>query len=467
MDFLRNHQLNIILMIQGICTIIALFILFTKNLTKSRKISIFCLEVSASLLLICDRFAYIYRGDVSQLGWWMVRISNFGVFCFSITIIYSFNLYLKDLLKAEIKLPKTPLSLILSDIFLVLSMFLLIISLFTKMYYTFDDTNHYHRANGIILCYLFPVIVLILQLYCILKHRKQLSKKILIPIILFTILPITATIFQIFMYGLSLTNIAISGMTVFIYIFEIQETNDKIERAHRIEVELLEKYKQELEITVEERTQELKIANEKAELILLNILPQDLKQASSDNPNKIISKKYPKATVLFADIVDFSKMRSTMSPEEIDIMLNKITSIFDERAKKEGIEKIKTIGGAYMAVSGLTENPVNNGAIKILKFAYGLIQDINNQNSLLPYNLQIRIGISTGELVAGVIGTTKFIYDIQGNTVNVANMMEISGKPMRIHVSQETYNQLKNFVKSNELERIEIKGKGLMTSYYL
>ena len=273
MNFLRNHQLNIMLMIQGICTIIALFILFTKNLTKSRKISIFCLEVSASLLLICDRFAYIYRGDVSQLGWWMVRISNFGVFCFSITIIYSFNLYLKDLLKAEIKLPKTPLSLILSDIFLVLSIFLLIISLFTKMYYTFDDTNHYHRANGIILCYLFPVIVLILQLYCILKHRKQLSKKILIPIILFTILPITATIFQIFMYRLSLTNIAISGMTVFIYIFEIQETNDKIERAHRVEVELLEKYKQELEITVEERTQELKIANEKAELILLNILP--------------------------------------------------------------------------------------------------------------------------------------------------------------------------------------------------
>ena len=256
-------------------------------------------------------------------------------------------------------------------------------------------------------------------------------------------------------------------MTIFIYIFEIQETNDKIERAHRVEVELLEKYKQELEMTVEKRNQELRIANEKAELILLNVLPKDLSQEFSNNPNRIISQKYPNATVLFTDIVDFEKLRGTMTSEEIEIMLNKISSIFDERAKEEGIEKIKTIGGTYMAASGLTDNSVNNGAIKILKFAYGIIQDINSQNALFPYNLQIRIGISTGELVAGVIGTTKFIFDISGDTVNIASQMELSGKPMKIHVSQETYNHIKNFVKSNEKEKIEIKGKGPVTSYYL
>jgi DNA-binding transcriptional LysR family regulator len=165
--------------------------------------------------------------------------------------------------------------------------------------------------------------------------------------------------------------------------------------------------------------------------------------------------------------VSMFERRKIIKVNDRGTMLNMMISRFDDRAKNEGIEKIKTIGDAYMAACGLTEEAENGGAAKMVRFAQGLIEDVNAFNKEYKVNVQIRLGINTGNLVAGVIGKTKFIYDIWGDTVNVASRMESTGEPMKIHVSEETYEQTKEkFVYGNSID-IEVKGKGLMKTYFL
>lgn len=229
----------------------------------------------------------------------------------------------------------------------------------------------------------------------------------------------------------------------------------------------MRRYQKQLEKKVEERTQELKLANEKAENLLLNILPKDIAAELTEHPDRTIARKHTKATVLFTDIVGFTKMSSVMSPEKIITMLNKLFSKFDERAKNEGIEKIKTIGDAYMAAIGLNESEGYGGVEKMIYFAEGLLEDVNHFNEITGLDIQIRIGINTGDLVAGVIGKSKFIYDIWGDTVNVASRMESTGEPMKIHVSESTYELTKEEFDYSESVSVSVKGKGEMNTYFL
>ena len=160
-------------------------------------------------------------------------------------------------------------------------------------------------------------------------------------------------------------------------------------------------------------------------------------------------------------------MSDSLSAEDVVKFLNTLTTMFDLRAKKDGIEKIKTIGDAYMAAAGLTENAENDGALRMVRYAQGLLDDVNEFNRTSKIHVEIRIGINTGNLVAGVIGKTKFIYDIWGDTVNVASRMESSGAPMKIHVTEETYLATKDAYSFGEPVEIEVKGKGKMKTYFL
>jgi class 3 adenylate cyclase len=141
--------------------------------------------------------------------------------------------------------------------------------------------------------------------------------------------------------------------------------------------------------------------------------------------------------------------------------------MFDERAQREGIEKIKTIGDAYMAATGLTQESENDGAARMISFARGLLEDVRSFNETSNIKLQIRLGINSGSLVAGVIGKTKFIYDIWGDTVNVASRMESTGLPMRIHVTETTMAQTASLFQYSENTEIDVKGKGMMKTYFL
>lgn len=147
-------------------------------------------------------------------------------------------------------------------------------------------------------------------------------------------------------------------------------------------------------------------------------------------------------------------------------MLNEVFSQFDDLAEKHGLEKIKTIGDAYMVASGIPE-PNENHAISIADMALDMIKLLNQKSGIFEESLEIRIGINSGPVVAGVIGKRKFSYDLWGDTVNTASRMESHGIPGKPQVTEYTYKLLKNKYSFVKRGKIEVKGKGLMKTYFL
>ena len=224
---------------------------------------------------------------------------------------------------------------------------------------------------------------------------------------------------------------------------------------------------EKLRTTFNQLTEEQK----KSEHLLLNILPETVANRLKEQPTTI-AEAFAEATVLFADIVGFTQLSTQVSPQELVALLNRIFSAFDELAEKHGLEKIKTIGDAYMVVGGLP-SPRKDHAEAIIQMALDMQQAINQFNIETNYNCNIRIGINSGPVVAGVIGIKKFIYDLWGDTVNIASRMESHGIPGNIQISQSTYEQVKDifqdkFKDEYELKSrglIEVKGKGEMQTY--
>jgi PAS domain S-box-containing protein len=210
---------------------------------------------------------------------------------------------------------------------------------------------------------------------------------------------------------------------------------------------------------------ELGAEREKSERLLLNVLPvpvaERLKQGETT-----IAESFTEVTVLFADLVDFTPMSARQSPTEVVKLLNLIFSRFDELAAAYNLEKIKTIGDAYMVVGGLPE-PRKDHAEAVADFALEIQQEISRFRSADGKTCSIRVGINTGPVVAGVIGVRKFIYDLWGDTVNVASRMESQGVPGAIQVTPATYERLKEGYRFERRPPIQVKGVGEMTPYFL
>jgi adenylate cyclase len=211
----------------------------------------------------------------------------------------------------------------------------------------------------------------------------------------------------------------------------------------------------------------LQQAHEESETLLLNILPAPIAHRLKSG-ERAIADKFDAVTVLFADIVGFTKISARTTPEELVQSLNAIFGRFDALAQKYGLEKIKTIGDAYMVAGGLPERS-HDHAERVARFAIemqALMQDeaLRTQTGEI---VQLRIGIHTGEAVAGVIGTSKFSYDLWGDTVNTASRMESHSEPGRIHVSEDVYHSLQDTFTFEERGEIEVKGKGLMRTWFL
>lgn len=209
----------------------------------------------------------------------------------------------------------------------------------------------------------------------------------------------------------------------------------------------------------------LRDEQEKSESLLLNILPPTIATKLKEGEQNI-ADGFAEATILFADMVGFTQLSEKIYPSELVGLLNNIFSRFDRLTDKHDLEKIKTIGDAYMVVGGLPI-PRDNSAEAIADMALDMLAEISLFNAEQNLNLSIRIGINTGPVVAGVIGTKKFIYDLWGDAVNTASRMESHGLPDAIQVSEATYNLLKEKYLFEERGKISIKGKGEMNTYLL
>ncbi|WP_446350893.1 adenylate/guanylate cyclase domain-containing protein [Coleofasciculus sp. F4-SAH-05] len=209
----------------------------------------------------------------------------------------------------------------------------------------------------------------------------------------------------------------------------------------------------------------LKREKQKVENLLLNILPQPIAKQLQHEPG-LIAQKHEDVTILFADLVKFTQLAGQISPQELVSLLNMIVSAFDRLAQKHGLEKIKTIGDAYMVVGGLP-TPQSNHVDAIAQMALDMQQSLEHINTSTGKNFRLRIGINTGVVIAGVIGTTKFSYDIWGDAVNIASRMESRGQPDKIQVTETTYQRLRDKYELVERGFIRVKGKGKMKTYWL
>jgi adenylate cyclase len=210
-----------------------------------------------------------------------------------------------------------------------------------------------------------------------------------------------------------------------------------------------------------DRTAELVSAErERSERLLLNVLPQPIAERLKAGES-LIADGSPEVGVLFADIAGFTPLSATMAPEDIVRLLNEVFTIFDGLAADHGLEKIKTIGDAYMVASGLLGGGPDH-VQRLAEMALGMQRAVGSMGAI-----QVRIGIDVGPVVAGVIGTNKFIYDLWGDTVNTASRMESHGVPGAIHVTERAQMHLASTFEFEDRGIVEVKGKGPMRTYLL
>ena len=224
--------------------------------------------------------------------------------------------------------------------------------------------------------------------------------------------------------------------------------------------------KQKLRAQVDAQHAELKLEKDRSEKLLLNILPPAIAERLKRNEMNI-AQGHADVTVMFADIVGFTRMTEELSPVETVKILNDVFSMFDEIADKHRVEKIKTIGDAYMACAGLDAGANIHYADAVGSMALEMQDKVREYRERTGERIEIRVGIGTGPVVAGVIGKRKFIYDMWGDTVNVAFRMAADAYSGAIQVDLMTYRRLHNRFRFDEAHEVEIKGKGRMQVFHL
>ncbi len=230
----------------------------------------------------------------------------------------------------------------------------------------------------------------------------------------------------------------------------------------------IKKHNITLEEKVKERTSELENSNSelseknaKIDNLLLNILPSKVADDLQEH-GYTVPEEFDNVTVMFSDIVNFTDISSNMQPADLINELNEMFTVFDEIMEKNGCERIKTIGDAYLAVCGMPESNIKH-AENMVKSAKEIISYLESRNG----SWKVRIGINTGKVVGGVVGTKKYIYDVFGDTINTASRMETTSEKMRINISQSTYDLVKNSYSCIGRGSFNVKGKGLTKMYYV
>lgn len=218
-------------------------------------------------------------------------------------------------------------------------------------------------------------------------------------------------------------------------------------------------------LELQQEKQLLQAEQEKSERLLLNILPAAIAERLKRGEHTI-AERHAEVTVLFADLVDFSTLANHTDAQELVALLNDLFSRFDRLADRHGLEKIKTIGDCYLVVGGLPE-PSARHAVDVARMSLDMLTALADLNRQRGLQLRMRIGMHSGPVVAGVIGSRKFTYDLWGVAVNLAQRVQASGIPDRVNVSANTHELLKKDFRLTERGTVECKGQGLVRTYLL
>jgi class 3 adenylate cyclase len=223
------------------------------------------------------------------------------------------------------------------------------------------------------------------------------------------------------------------------------------------------------DITAARQVEELSAANEK---LLLSILPPSIAERLRGGET-VIADRFDDMAVLFADIVGFTELSARLTPNEVIELLNEVFRMCDELAERHGLEKIKTVGDAYMVVGGVGLGDSGDGrgsgrhAVDVADMGLAMLEGLARFGEASGQPIEVRVGMNVGPAVAGVIGLKKFIYDVWGDTVNTASRMESTGLPSRIQVTNETYERLRDVFEFERRGAIEVKGKGEVETWFL
>lgn len=309
-----------------------------------------------------------------------------------------------------------------------------------------------HRANH------YDLIVLDLQMpsmdgFAVMESLKEIEKGSYLPVLVITAQP-----------NHKLRALEAGAKD---FVSKPLDLAELLMRVHNmLEVRLLH---QETKKLYDQIVEEQKVS----ERLLLNVLPRSIAERLKGRPEitadaftEVIADSFPEATVLFADIVEFTKLSAGLSPQGLVAMLNEVFTDFDHIADHRGLEKIKTIGDAYMAVAGLPVATPDH-AVRAAHTALDMLEAIDGFNARSGHTLAVRIGINSGSGVAGVIGKRKFIYDLWGDAVNVASRMESHGVAGRVQVTEATRRRLNGTFRLEERGTIDLKGTGPMTTWFL
>lgn len=247
----------------------------------------------------------------------------------------------------------------------------------------------------------------------------------------------------------------------------VRELNQLVTAFNQMATTLQEREKEkETALTdLGEKATALEKEKDRTEKLLVNVLPVAIADRLQKG-EKVEAETFPEVTVLFADVVGFTKLAAELGPKSVANLLNELFEIFDDLAEKYKLEKIKTIGDCYMAVAGVPDRSPTH-AQQMADFSLEALAALQSQNKQMSRHLEIRIGMHSGTVAAGIIGRKKFAYDLWGDVVNVTSRLEGTAEPMKIHVSESVHARLEDGYLFEERGEVELRNRGKLRTYYL